>query len=100
ASRRAGVRDRADEERAAVRGGIHAVPPLDRRPGGGRARSRSRGRCCDARPTAAGFMLSPLSTGGQATLARFGFTPVGLPSPRRAREVDAEPARPWPPRDG
>jgi len=35
----------------------------------------------NARPYAAGFMLYLLSTGGQATLARFGFTPVGLPSP-------------------
>jgi molybdate transport system substrate-binding protein len=35
----------------------------------------------NARPYAGGLMLYILSTGGQATLARFGFTPVGLPSP-------------------
>jgi len=35
----------------------------------------------NARPYAAGLMLYLLSTNGQATLARFGFTPVGLPSP-------------------
>ena len=35
----------------------------------------------NARPYAAGFMVYLLSTRGQATLARFGFTPVGLPSP-------------------
>ena len=34
-----------------------------------------------ARPYAAGLMLYILSTGGQATLERFGFTPVGLPAP-------------------
>ena len=35
----------------------------------------------NARPHAAGLMLYILSTEGQATLARFGFTPVGLPAP-------------------
>jgi ABC-type molybdate transport system substrate-binding protein len=35
----------------------------------------------NARPYAAGLMLYLLSTGGQATLERFGFTPVGLPAP-------------------
>ena len=35
----------------------------------------------NARPYAAGLMLYILSTGGQATLARYGFTPVGLPAP-------------------
>jgi molybdate transport system substrate-binding protein len=34
-----------------------------------------------ARPYAAGLMLYILSTGGQATLERFGFTPVGAPAP-------------------
>jgi ABC-type molybdate transport system substrate-binding protein len=35
----------------------------------------------NARPYAAGLMLYILTTGGQATLARFGLTPVGQPTP-------------------
>jgi hypothetical protein len=35
----------------------------------------------DAQPAAAGLMLYILSVDGQATLAKFGFRPVGVPSP-------------------
>jgi len=35
----------------------------------------------EAQPTAMSLMLYILSVDGQATLAQFGFRPVGLPSP-------------------